>query len=129
MTIPVDTAGPVPAVCLFCHPDDEFGIFAEIEAMVAEGARVICVYLTDGAYGGQSAARREAESQAVLRRLGVRPDDVHFLGSECGIGDGRLHQRIADALEATRWLLASLAPAAHRPAPTLNLNPKLNSKA
>lgn len=97
-------------LCLLCHADDEFAIFAEIEAMIAEGRRVVCVYLTDGAYGGQSAERRAGESRVVLRRLGVADEDVLFFGNELGIGDTKLHERIADGLEAARRLVDRDAP-------------------
>jgi LmbE family N-acetylglucosaminyl deacetylase len=101
---------PAPVVCLFCHPDDEFAIFAEIEALIAEGRRVVCVYLTDGAHGGQSPERRMAESRAVLGKLGVAAGDIHFPGHDLGIGDSTLFQRVAEAREAIRRLVASGGP-------------------
>lgn len=112
MTTPGVTPRPDQVVCLLPHPDDEFAIYAEIEALVAEGRRVVCVYLTDGAYGGQSAERRVAETRAVLWELGVAAEDVHFPGRELGIGDTMLFRRVEDARTATRRLIAS---AGHRP--------------
>lgn len=99
-----------PVVCLFPHADDEFGVFAEVEALLEEGRQVVCVYLTDGAYGGQSAHRRIEETRAVLHNLGVADADVHFPGCELGISDTLLYRRIEDACEATRRLVATDGP-------------------
>jgi LmbE family N-acetylglucosaminyl deacetylase len=78
------------SVFLFAHPDDEFGVFAEIEAVCAAGRRALCIYLTDGALAGHYSERRNEESLRVLRKLGVRADDVAFLGCQLGVPDGRL---------------------------------------
>ncbi len=98
------------AVFVFAHPDDEFGVFAEIEDTVARGGRPLCVYLTDGAFGGQSAARRRDESLHGLSQLGVAQTDVHFTGEALGIGDGELPQRAADAVEPLRAILRAASP-------------------
>ncbi len=96
-----DSNTPV-ALFLFAHQDDEFGIFARIEQERLAGRRVCCVYITDGA-ATAGPDRRDAESQAVLRRLGVAPQDILFVGRQLGISDGRLHLRagvLADWLGA-----------------------------
>lgn len=92
------------ALFLFAHQDDEFGVFHTIEHCVRQGLRVRCAYLTHGANG--SAARRNAESLAVLTRLGVNPADVHFAGDELGICDATLPRNLA---AAGAWLAAWLA--------------------
>ena len=98
-------------VCLFCHADDEFPVFAELEAAVAAGHRIICIYLTDGAfYGGQSAERRERESRAVLGRIGVPQVDVHFPGGSVPIGDTKLYLYVAEAVNICRALLPMTTP-------------------
>lgn len=79
---------------VFAHPDDEFGCYESIHRCVDKGIRVVCVYLTDGGYAGQSVARREVESIAVLSRLGVARDDVEFVGARAGIKDGALHEKM-----------------------------------
>ncbi|MEH6436552.1 PIG-L family deacetylase [Massilia sp. DD77] len=81
---------PAAALFLFAHQDDEFGVFARIADCRRRGLRVACAYLTDGATAGATAARRNAESLAVLARLGVAREDVAFAGQELGIGDARL---------------------------------------
>jgi LmbE family N-acetylglucosaminyl deacetylase len=95
--------GPV-ALFLFAHQDDEFGVFQRIAECRRRGLRVACAYLTDGvtaAAGSASAAQRNAESRAVLARLGVDGADIFFAGEGLGIGDARLPLHL-DA--AARWL-------------------------
>lgn len=91
---------------LFAHQDDEYGAFALIEAAVAAGRRPLCVYLTNGDFGGQDPCRRDAESRAVLAALGVPAEDILFLGGEAGISDGTLPGQLARAHAA---LVARLA--------------------
>lgn len=88
------------AIFLFAHQDDEFGVFFQLEQELRAGRRVCCLFVTDGGTTADP-ARRDAESQAVLRRLGVATGDVLFLGRALGIQDGRLHLR-ADVLAT--WL-------------------------
>lgn len=101
--MPTDAAAP-QALFLFAHQDDEFGVFHTIEHCVRQRMAVRCAYLTHGANG--SAARRNAESLAVLARLGVTAGQVRFAGDELGIGDASLARRL-DA--AGDWLAAWLA--------------------
>jgi LmbE family N-acetylglucosaminyl deacetylase len=88
------------ALFLFAHQDDEFGIYGELAAERSAGAEVHCVYLTDGAGRRDVAARRNAESLAVLADLGIAPAAVAFLG----FPDGALHAGMERAARA----LASL---------------------
>jgi LmbE family N-acetylglucosaminyl deacetylase len=94
------------ALFLFAHQDDEFGVYQRILDCRRQGLRVACAYLTDGAAGGASSARRNAESRAVLARLGVEDADIAFAGEALGIGDARLPLHL-DA--AARWIDAWLA--------------------
>jgi LmbE family N-acetylglucosaminyl deacetylase len=93
------------ALFLFAHQDDEFGVFERIAALRRQGVRVACAYLTDGQTASASADRRNAESLAVLARLGVPAHEVRFAGQELGIGDARLPLHL-DA--AARWIDAWL---------------------
>jgi LmbE family N-acetylglucosaminyl deacetylase len=93
-------------VFLFAHQDDEVGVFPYIEQALAAGLPVWCIYLTDGAYGGQSGLRRVDESRGVLERLGVDERATIFLGSEMQVPDGSLvdhlphaHERLSAALD------------------------------
>jgi LmbE family N-acetylglucosaminyl deacetylase len=89
------------ALFLFAHQDDEFGVYQRILDARRRGLRVACAYLTDGAAGGVTANRRNAESRAVLARLGVDEGDIVFAGEQLGIGDGQLPLHL-DA--AARWI-------------------------
>jgi LmbE family N-acetylglucosaminyl deacetylase len=93
---------------LMAHPDDEFAIFPWITRALAQGARVECVYLTDGGYGGQDIEPRMRESRQVLSGLGVPTESMHFFGGEQAIPDGGLHEQLGKALELVSPLAASL---------------------
>ncbi|WP_288378433.1 PIG-L deacetylase family protein [uncultured Massilia sp.] len=95
--MPTDTA-PV-ALFLFAHQDDEFGVFQRIIDYRSRGVRVACAYLTDGQTTSASAAQRNAESLAVLAKLGVASQDVFFAGEKLGIGDARLPLNLAAAAD------------------------------
>jgi LmbE family N-acetylglucosaminyl deacetylase len=98
-----DAAAAPVALLVFAHQDDEFGLFAVIEACRRRGQRVVCAYLTHGA--GGSAARRNAESLRVLTRLGVDVADVLFAGDQLGIADATLPRHMAAAgAWLARWL-------------------------
>lgn len=89
------------ALALFAHPDDEFGLYPSLAAARAEGRRVVCVWLTDGGWGGQDIQRRCDESRRVLGRMGLAPADMHFAGAELRIPDGSLHLHLDVAVA---WL-------------------------
>lgn len=95
---------------LFAHQDDEYGAFALIEASVAAGRRPLCVYLTNGDFGGQDPAVRNRESRGVLQRLGVAATDCVFLGGDESISDGTLPRHLARAHAALSQCLAARGP-------------------
>lgn len=97
------TAPAPAALFLFAHQDDEFGVYQRILDARRRGLRVACAYLTDGATASAGAARRNAESRAVLARLGVADNDIAFAGAMLGIGDGRLPLHLG---AAARWIHA-----------------------
>lgn len=88
------------ACFLFPHPDDEFAVTVLIRDRCRSGVRVSCVYLTDGAFAGQSPVPRRRETLAALAGLGVNADDVLFLGEAEGISDGSLPMHLERALQA-----------------------------
>jgi hypothetical protein len=92
-------------VFFFAHQDDEFAVFFAIEEAVREGVKVICLYLTDGGYGGQSTLRRNDESRNVLRRLGVNEVDIDFIGTREGYRDGHLYTHLEDVLRSVEATL------------------------
>jgi len=98
----------VPATLfLLAHQDDEFGVFFEIEKTLANGGRVICVYLTDGAARVPTSQRNE-ESVAILKELGVPNEDVHFLGAALEVPDGHLVEHLERAYRAIEAQLPDL---------------------
>lgn len=97
-----------PAVFLFAHQDDEFGVFHRIEQCIRNGQRVHCAFLTDGAYRRASAEQRNRESLAVLMRLGVRREDVAFAGAQVGIRDGALPECMRSAYAWVQCWLAAI---------------------
>jgi len=92
---------------LFAHPDDEFGCYESIRREALSGQEIVCCYLTDGGFEGQSVERRETESLHVLTRLGVCRENVKFIGRRVGIPDGSLPCNMLRAAEAVK---ASVGP-------------------
>ena len=86
------------ALFVFAHQDDEIAAAARIAYLVRSGARVTCVFLTDGEGRRAASATRDEESRRVLERLGVDLARVHFAGSEERIPDGALVEQLDRAL-------------------------------
>ncbi len=91
---------------LLAHQDDEIGVLQSIRDLRARGDKAVCVFLTDGAFAGVSPERRNEESRRVLSALGVDGADIHFLGQQLGIGDGRLVENLDAALAGARGIAA-----------------------
>lgn len=89
---------------VFAHQDDEYAAVPWIEAEIASGQKVRCVYLTDGA--SRCAAHiRDEESLAVLNEIGVAREDVTFLENGGRIRDGELVQNLGAAIKTfTGWM-------------------------
>jgi LmbE family N-acetylglucosaminyl deacetylase len=107
VSAPAAQRGGESALFVFAHQDDEVPVLTRIAFELARGARVRCVYLTDGATT-VPAAVRDAESLSMLARLGVAAGDVAFLGGERRIADGRLAYETPRALELLRAFAAPL---------------------
>ena len=76
---------------VFAHQDDEVAAATRILLARREGHRVICVYLTDGAFRVPAPIRNE-ESRAALTKLGVT--EIHFGTAP----DGNLPEHAQEAL-------------------------------
>jgi LmbE family N-acetylglucosaminyl deacetylase len=100
---------PAAALFLFAHQDDEFGVFQRIEECRHLGLRVACAYLTSGATASASAGTRNAESLAVLEKLGVAREDVVFAGQLLEIGDACLPLHLEQAHAWLRGWVAGFA--------------------
>lgn len=95
------------ALFLFAHQDDEFAIFAAIEDCVRSGYEPICLYLTNGNFGGQDIGCRNQESLDVLQRLRVKEKNIFFVGQLASIPDGTLYRNIDLALSAVADVINS----------------------
>lgn len=96
------------SIFLFAHQDDEFGVFQKIVDELADGGKVYCAFLTDGVPIGQSPEKRNLESISVLMNLGVRRENILFIGEVLSIPDGRLVDNLKKAKD---WLLGWLSKA------------------
>lgn len=97
-------------VFLFAHQDDEYGVFHALEQSVAAGRRPLCLYLTNGDFGGQDVEVRNRESLGVLTALGVAAADVLFIGQQAAISDGVLLQHLERAYQAVLAVLQAAGP-------------------
>ena len=93
------------ALFLFAHQDDEVGVFQKILDEQRLGRTIVCAYFTDGVFQGQSSSRRNKESLAVLTQLGVKCDDIYFLGLSLSIPDASLPDHLNEAINwLSNWL-------------------------
>lgn len=90
---------------LFCHQDDEFGVFQSIHDDLKFGYKVYCIYMTDGSFGGNDPEERNKETLRVLNDIGVFKENVIFAGSNMSIPDANLAMHITGAADwLYRWL-------------------------
>lgn len=75
---------------LLAHQDDEVFIAPRISYELSGGASLFFLYLTSGVAFGGDPSVRDNESRACLKRLGVREEQIVFLGTELHIPDGQL---------------------------------------
>jgi LmbE family N-acetylglucosaminyl deacetylase len=93
---------------LFAHQDDETGVFFELQRLIRCGENVIVVYLTSGDLSGKPSSIRDMESISILEKLGVLRNNIHFLGSEEGIPDGKLCCYLESAFHSVSNLLGHI---------------------
>ena len=89
-------------IFLFAHQDDEYGVYALLELLVARGEAIKVIYLTSGTLDGRKSEQRNRESVRVLSKLGVSKQSILFLGAELGLPDGKLFQHVEIAALALR---------------------------
>lgn len=97
---------------LFAHQDDEYFILTRMARDVSRGRDVHAVWITDGAKRG-SAERRNAETLAVMKRLGVPQGNIHFLAfpDQGAVGHlAQIHQSVS-ALAAQHRFCEITTPA------------------
>ena len=86
---------------LFAHQDDEFSAVHLIKQGIGEGRRLFFAFLTDGqTQGGPDSHVRNQETITALGTLGVRKEQIAFVGSASNLPDGRLYQNLQRGLES-----------------------------
>ena len=95
---------------LFAHQDDEIGVFHEITQTLRREQPLRCIYLTNGSWGGISPQQRNNETITALTRLGVRQQDIVFLGERLGIDDGQLPSHLEKAYHGLREEVGTSQP-------------------
>lgn len=85
------------SIFFFAHQDDEFGVYQAILDELENKRKVFCIYLTDGAYMGGSSDIRNSESELVLGKLGVSPENIIFKGRALNIPDAQLYMNLDTA--------------------------------
>lgn len=93
------------AIFLFAHQDDECGVFQAICSELKSGSEVHCCYFTSGTPSGLDSGRRDIESKMVLVSLGIKLDNIHFVGSAHAIPDGNLVEHVNFAYD---WIFSFL---------------------
>ena len=93
------------AIFLFAHQDDECGVFQAICSELKSGSEVHCCYFTSGTPSGLDSGRRDIESKMVLVSLGIKLDNIHFVGSTHAIPDGNLVEHVNFAYD---WIFSFL---------------------
>jgi LmbE family N-acetylglucosaminyl deacetylase len=81
---------PKKILFLLAHQDDEVFIAPRISYELCRGASLFFLYLTNGVAFGEDPSVRDNESRACLKRLGVREEQIVFLGTELHIPDNQL---------------------------------------
>jgi len=102
---------------IFAHQDDEFACFALLEQCIRESEEYMVIYLTKGTMGAISPIIRNNESILVLNKIGVRRDNIHFLGETLDIDDGSLPSELGKAYDG----LVSLINRYSRPSSIITL--------
>ena len=92
-------------LALGAHPDDlELGCGATLAKLVARGAHVTAVVLSDGRIGADSGFDRGAETREALAALGVQSIVQH------GFPDTRLHEHLNDLIATIEQHIREVAP-------------------
>lgn len=98
-------------IFIFSHQDDEFGLFNVIEEATKKQNNVIVVYLTSGLKTKNQNSKnkelqRDKESLKVLLKLGVRRNNIFFLGKKLNIPIYKLYKNLNSVYqELNRFLI------------------------
>ena len=97
---------------LFAHQDDEFGVYIDISNKIKNN-NVYIVFLTSG-YNKKiiksKLSKRDEESLAVLKKIGVKKKNIYFLGKELNIKCNKLYLKINEAYIKLKKLMKDNKP-------------------
>ena len=92
-------------LALGAHPDDlELGCGATLAKLVARGAQVTAVILSDGSIGSNSGLDRGSETREALSTLGIQRIVQH------SFPDTRLHEHLNDLIATIEQHVRDVAP-------------------
>jgi LmbE family N-acetylglucosaminyl deacetylase len=88
---------------ILAHQDDELGCAAKIMSDIRNGKNASVLWVTDGALH-VPATTREKESREAMRLLGVKQENLFFLGYPDASGYKHVKEAFADALKVAKML-------------------------
>ena len=99
-------------IFLLAHQDDEIGIFNHIEKTILENKKILIIYLTNGSIKKKIDKNilfsRDIESLKVLKKLGVKNEEIIFLGRKLENYVYKLHINLNNTYEHLLNLLINL---------------------
>ena len=96
------------SIFFLAHYDDEFGIYEDIRIHIAQKIPLHIMYLTSSNFNEGSNKIRENESLSVLKKLGVKRNQVSFVGKELSIPDLALKENLINAFIKCKLLIKKM---------------------
>ena len=96
------------SVFFLAHYDDEFGVYEDIRIHISKKIPLHVVYLTSSSLNGSRNKIREKETLLVLKKLGVKRDQITFIGKELSIPDQALKNHLKNAFLRSKSLIEKL---------------------
>jgi len=96
------------SIFFLAHYDDEFGIYEDIRIHIAQKIPLHIMYLTSSNFNGGSNKIRENESLSVLKKLGVKRNQISFVGKELSIPDLALKENLVNAFIKCKLLIKKI---------------------
>ncbi len=98
---------------ILSHQDDEFGLFNVIEEVTKKQNNVFVIYLTSGLKtknqnNKNKKLQRDKESLKVLMKLGVRRNNIIFLGKKLNIPIYKLYKNLHNVYQELNRFLKKL---------------------
>ncbi len=96
---------------VFCHQDDEMGIFNKIKTSIKQKKNVFIFFLTSGydkKISKNKISKRDNESINVLQRIGVKKKNIFFIGRKNNIRIYELYNSLKIAYNSLRFIINKL---------------------